>query len=293
MDTTFQIVVDSTSDLPVGVVQRRNLQIIPYIFTMGNQEYYNHSDNRDMPPADFYQALSEGQTATTTLVTAFRYTEAWEPFLQSGKDILYICLSSALSKSYDQAVMAAQEMREAYPERKVIVVDSKAASIGQGLLAYYASKSQEKGATIEETAKKLEDIIPRLQHWVVVDDLEHLKRGGRVSGTAAAVGTLLNIKPILTIKSDGSIAPIAKVKGRKNALLHIADQLSAQNVNVKGQTLGIAHSAMPEAARQLEDMIIAKFGTCNCIITDIGPVIGAHTGPGALALVFVGNKRGN
>jgi len=291
MDKTFQIVVDSTSDLPVSLAQKRDLAVIPYIFTMGNKEYYNHLDNRDMSPADFYKALSEGQTASTTLVTAFRFVEAWEPFLKDGKDILYICLSSALSKSYDQAVMAAEEMRETYPERKVIAVDSRAASIGQGLLAYYASKAQEKGATIEEVAKKLDELIPRMQHWVMVDDLAHLKRGGRVSGAAAAVGALLSIKPILTITNDGSIVPVAKVKGKKNALLHITDQLSKQLVNVKGQTLGIAHSAMPEVARQLEDMIIAKYGACNCIITDIGPVIGAHTGPGALTLVFVGNRR--
>jgi len=291
MSTPFQIVVGSTADLPANIAEECNITVIPFIFTIGGRDYYNYLDNRELSPKDFYKALGEGATATTTQVTTYRYIETWEPFLKEGKDILYICLSSALSKSFDQSVMAAREITEQYPERKVITIDSKSASIGQGLLAYYAAMARDKGLSIEETAKRVENLIPRLQHWVVADDLNHLKRGGRVSGVAATVGILLSVKPILTVLDNGSLAPKAKVKGKKNALAYIADQMTAQKVNPKSQTIAIAHCATPETARHLQDMIIAKFGPCKFIIADIGPVIGAHTGPGAITLVFLGTKR--
>ncbi|MCL2218036.1 MAG: DegV family EDD domain-containing protein, partial [Defluviitaleaceae bacterium] len=178
MSANYAIVVDSTTDLPPKLAEEWGLEVIPYIFTMDGKEYYNHLDYREMPVKNFYGALRGGKLASTTQVTTHRYMEAWEPFLKEGKDVLYMCLSSMLSKSYDQSVLAAREAAEAYPDRKVITIDTKAASVGQGLLAYYASKARDEGKALEENASYIEGLIPRLHHWVMADDLNHLRRGG-------------------------------------------------------------------------------------------------------------------
>jgi len=287
----FQIVVGSTTDLPVGTAKKSGLEVIPFIVTLDGKDYYNHLDNSDITPKQFYDALREGKMSTTTQVTAHRYMEAWKPFLDAGRDVLYICLSSALSKSYEQSVLAAQELKEEYPDRKIITIDSKSASLGQGALAVYASNAKAQGRTIDEVAELVERLIPRLQHWVVADDLHHLKRGGRLSGTAAMIGTLLNVKPVLTILSDGSLVPKAKARGQKAAFKMMVDEIVKQKVKVHEQTICIAHSDSPAAAKELQDMIIARFGQCRFVVNEIGPVIGTHTGPGTIACIFLGAKR--
>ncbi|MDR2166385.1 MAG: DegV family protein [Clostridiales bacterium] len=287
----FQIVVGSTTDLPAKLAEKSGLSVIPFIFTQDGKDYYNYLDNREISSKDFFAALREGKMASTTQITTYRYQEAWEPFLQEGKDILYLCLSSALSKSYEQSVMAAEEIMEKYPERRVITIDSKSASLGQGILAVYAAKMRDQGKSLDEVAAYIQRLIPRLQHWVMVDDLKHLKRGGRASGTAAFVGSMLGVKPVLTVVDDGRLVPKTKVRGKKNALQYIIDQMVEQKVKTKKQTICIVHGDTPELARQLQDMIIAKFGKCEFLISNIGPVIGAHAGPGAIATMFLGAKR--
>jgi len=287
----YQIIAGSTTDLPASNAKKSELEIIPFIVTLDGKDYYNYLDGRDITSKQFYDALRKGKTSTTTQVTAHRYREAWEPYLKDGKDVLYLCLSSALSKSYEQSILAAQELREEYPERKIITVDSKSASLGQGALAVYASNAKKQGRTIEEVEELLNRLIPRLQHWVVADDLHHLKRGGRLSGAAAMIGSLLNVKPVLTILSDGSLAPKTKARGQKAAFKYIVDEMAKQKVKVSEQTICIAHSDSEVAAKTLQDMIIAKFGNCNFVIGEIGPVIGTHTGPGTIACIFLGAKR--
>ena len=290
MSSNFKIVVDSTTDLPQDLADKLGLTVIPYIYTLDGKEYYNYLDYRQLSVKDFYNALRDGKTASTTQVTSFRYMEAWEPILKEGNDVLYMCLSSALSKSHDQSVLAAREAMEAYPDRKVIAIDSKAASLGQGLLAYYAAKARDEGKSLEETAAYIEDLITKLHHWIMADDLHHLRRGGRVSGASAFVGTMLSIKPILTILEDGKLVPISKVRGRGKALDYMLERMN-ENINPADQTVFIAHSDVPEFAQQLKDLLVEKMGVKECITNEIGPVIGAHTGPGTLAIIFVGNDR--
>ena len=267
--------------------------MIPFIVTLDGKDYYNYLDNREITPKQFYDALRKGKTSTTTQVTAHRYIEAWEPFLKDGKDILYLCLSSALSKSYEQSMLAARQLSKDYPKSKIITIDSKSASLGQGALAVYAANAKKQGRTIEEVAELLERLIPRLQHWVVADDLYHLKRGGRLSGTAAVIGSLLKVKPVLTLLSDGSLTPKTKARGQKAAFKHIVDEMAKQKVKVSEQTICIAHSDSPDAAQALQEMIMSKFGNCNFVVGEIGPVIGTHTGPGTVACIFLGAKRGD
>lgn len=290
MSSNFAIVVDSTTDLPQELANKLDLVVIPYIFILDGKEYFNYLDYRQLSAKEFYNQLREGKTASTTQVTTFRFMETWEPILKEGKDILYMCLSSGLSKSYDQSVIAAKEAMEEYPDRKVITIDSKAASVGQAALAYYAAKARDEGKTLDQAAKYIEDLIPKMQHWVMADDLNHLRRGGRVSGASAFVGTMLSIKPILTITDEGKLVPISKVRGRGKALDYMLERM-AENMNPKDQTVFITHSDDEEFANQLKTLIEEKFGTKDFVINVIGPVIGAHTGPGTITLGYVGDKR--
>jgi len=290
MNSNFAIVVDSTTDLPHELADKLGVVAIPYIFTLDGKEYLNYLDYREISVADFYNTLRSGKMATTAQVTSFRYMETWEPFLKDGKDVLYMCLSSTLSKSYDQSMLAAQEAREAYPERTIITIDTKSASMGQGLLAYYASKARDEGKTIEEVAAYVEDMITKINHWVMVDELSHLRRGGRLSGAAAVFGTMLSVKPLLTITDDGKLVPASKVRGRSKAIDYMVERMNKNFANKDG-TVAIVHGDAPEFAQQLKGAITAKFGEINCIVTNIGPVIGAHTGPGTLAVMYLGDKR--
>jgi len=283
--------VDSTSDLPPHLADSWGIEVIPYLYNLDGQEFYNFLDYRQQSAKDFYDALRGGKTASTTQVTMFRYIEAWEPFLKDGKDILYLCLSSGLTGGYQQSLLAVAEAKEKYPDRKIISIDTKSASLAQGALAYYAHNLREEGKTIEEAATYIESIIPNMQHWAIPDDLHHLRRGGRVSGAAAFVGTMLNVKPIITMSHDGRLVPVHKVRGKKKAIAHLVEQMVAQKIDVSNQVIVIAHSDAPEFAQQLKDAIEAQFGECEFFINYLGPVIGSHTGPGTVAMGYLGAVR--
>jgi DegV family protein with EDD domain len=287
----YVIITDSTTDLPQNKAAEWGVEIIPYIFNLDGKEYHNYLDWREISVKDFYDTLRAGKLGSTTQVSQFRYMEIWEPFLKEGKDILYMCLSSALSKSYDQSVLAARELNEKYPDRKVITIDTKSASLGMGLLAYYAAKARDEGKTLDELAAYVEQVIPVMHHWVMADDLHHLRRGGRVSGAAAFVGSMLSVKPMIHMTKDGKLTPMTKARGRNKALEFMLEQITVHKMDPPNQPVFISHSDAPDLAEQLKNMIIAKHGNREFVINEIGPVIGAHTGPGTIALFFVGNER--
>jgi len=291
MSANYVVVVDSTTDMPSNLAEELGLTVIPYIFTLDGKEYYNYLDYRQLSVKDFYNTLRDGKLGSTTQVTLNRYLETWEPILKEGKDVLYMCLSSQLSKSYEQSVLAAKEAMANYPGRKVIAIDTKSACMGQALLAYYSAKYRDEGKSLDENAAAIEGLIPRLQHWVMADDLHHLRRGGRVSGAAAFVGSMLNVKPILSILPDGKLTPLHKVRGRGKALALFIEEMEKSKFNPKDQKVFIAHSDAIELAEQLKSMITEKFGTKDFVINDIGPVIGSHTGPGTLALFFLADSN--
>ena len=285
--SNYAIVVDSTTDLPHELAEKLGVHVIPYIFTLDGKEYYNHLDYRDISVKEFYSTLRAGKSGSTTQVTPARYVEEWEPFLKEGKDVLYMCLSSMLSKSYEMSLLAIKELSETYPDRKIISIDTKAASLGQGALAFYASRAKEEGKTIDENAEYLNKLIPRLQHWVMADDLHHLRRGGRVSGASAFVGTMLSIKPVLSMLDDGKLVPLHKVRGRGKALEYFLEKMGEFKIDKEHDTVFIAHSGVLEFANELREKVSEKFGIKNFVMNEIGPVIGAHTGPGTIALIFV------
>lgn len=285
--SSYVIFTGSTTDLPAKTADELKLNIIPFIYTLDGKEYHNYLDYRELSVAAFYGALRDGKMGSTTQITTHRYLEAWKPFLEDGKDIIHMELSSMLSKSYEQCVLAAQEAMETYPGRKVIAIDSKAASLGQGLLAVKAAKGRDAGMSVDELAAHIEGIVPKIQHWVMADDLHHLKRGGRISGAKAVIGTMLNVKPILTMSDEGRLAPVGKGRGRTKALAQICEKMEIYNYE-KGDTVYIAHADVPDLAAQMKDLITAKFGKTDIVINEIGPVIGSHTGPGTIAIMFVG-----
>ena len=289
MSTNYVVVSDSCGDLPPNLAE--GITIIPYIYTLDGKDYYGYLDYREQSVKDFYDTLRAGKTASTTQVTPQRFVEIWEPILEEGKDILYICLSSMLSKTYEMSQMAAMEMKEKYPERTIVTIDTKAASIGIGLLAVNAAKARDEGKTLEEAAAFIEDLSPRTHHWVMADDLHHLRRGGRVSGAAAFVGTMLSVKPILNMRPNGKLEPLHKARGKDKALDYMATKVGEAKYDPADGPIYIVHSDTPEYAEKLKDMITAKYGYKDFVINYIGPVIGAHTGPGTVALIYAGKEK--
>ena len=289
MSTNYVVVSDSCGDLPANLAE--GMVVIPYIYMLDGKEYYSYLDYREQSVKDFYNMIRAGKMASTTQVTPQRYIEIWEPILQEGKDVLYICLSSLLSKSYEMSLMAAQELSEKYPDRKIICIDSKAASVGIGLLSVNAVKAQKEGKSLEENAAFIEEQSTRTHHWVVADDLHHLRRGGRVSGAAAFVGTMLSVKPILSMKKDGKLEPLHKARGQDKAFDYIASKIEELKYNPEEGPIYIAHSDEESYAKKLKELITAKYGHKDFVVNEIGPVIGAHTGPGTITVIFVGKEK--
>ncbi|MDR1664986.1 MAG: DegV family protein [Clostridiales bacterium] len=291
MGNDFVIVTDSTTDLTQEFADSLGLVIIPYIFNLDGKEYRNYLDYRELSARDYYDALRAGKTASTSLVTGQRYIDAFTPHVREGKDILYLCLSTGMSSSFGQSKMAAETLEKEFPGRKLIMIDTLAASMGQGMLAYYAAKARGEGKTLEETADYIKGIFLKLCMWVGVDDLNHLRRGGRVSGASAFFGTILNIKPIIHVDDEGRLIPVEKVRGWNNVMDYMVSRMEETLLPPKDQVVFISHSDAQERAEKLANLIVTRLGPREVKINYIGPVIGAHTGPGTIALFFIGSKR--
>ena len=229
---------------------------------------------------------------TTAAVNVGQFTDAMEKALQEGKDILCVCFSSALSTTYQSACIAAEDLREKYPEAKILVIDSLSASRGQGMLLYRAVRERrEKNLTIDELDAYVRSIIQSQCHWFIVDDLNHLKRGGRVSSTAALVGTMLGIKPVMHTSDEGKLVPVSKVRGRKASLKALIDKIAELGIEPSEQVMFICHADCEVEARAVAEEMKARYGVKEVYINYIGPVIGSHTGPNTMGIFFVGTKR--
>lgn len=288
----FVILTDSSADLGVDLVQQYDIKVLPLSFTMGDKTYQNHPDNRDMDPKVFYQRLRDGEMATTSAVNVAQYVEAVEPLLQAGKDVLILAFSSGLSATYNSSAIAVEELREKYPDRKLYTVDTLCASLGQGMLVWMAAKERESGKSIEEVRDWVISHKLNVCHQVTVDNLQHLKRGGRISSTTAIVGSMLQIKPIIHIDNEGHLINSGKARGRQSALKALVDRMEQSAIEPKEQTVFISHGDCLEDAQQLAQMVKDRFGTQNFYINHVGPVIGAHTGPGVVVVFYMGVDRG-
>ena len=287
----FTILTDSSADLSAGMVQELDIQVLPLSYTLAGRTCRNYPDNREMDPHSFYDRLRQGEVATTAAVNVAQYTEALEPLLRAGQDVLVLAFSSGLSTTYNSSVMAVEELREKYPRRRLYTVDTLCASLGQGLLVWHAAKMRARGSSIEEVRDWVEANKLNLCHQFTVDDLHFLKRGGRISATTAVVGSMLQIKPVLHVDNQGHLVNTGKARGRQAALKALVDKMEQTAIDPASQTVFISHGDCPEDAQAVAEMVRERFGTQDIRINFVGPVIGAHSGPGTLALFYLGRER--
>ena len=285
----FVLMTDSCCDLSQQMVEDLGLVVLPLSVLQEGKEYRDYPDHRELDPKVFYQKLRAGAIGSTSAANVESFREAMEPILQAGKDILSINFSSALSTTCQSAAMAARELGEQYPEGKMIVIDSLCASLGQGMLVYLAAQEKAKGKSLDEVADFVRQTIPHLCHWFTVDDLNHLKRGGRVSAAAALFGTMLQMKPVLHVDDEGRLIPVSKVRGRKASIKALLDKM--EELALDTETVFISHGDCLEEVEEMAQAIRERFGTKNIVINYVGPVIGNHSGPGTIALFFLGKHR--
>ena len=287
----YIIVTDSSCDLTPELAAETQIEVIPLQLTMEGKEYRNLLDGSDLDSKAFYAKLRGGVTASTSAINPDVFSEAFKKILNEGKDILYLGFSSGLSSTFHASTIAAEELMQEYPDSKIYCVDTLAASLGQGLLVYLAAEKKKEGAAIEEVRDFVEQNKLHLCHWFTVDALNHLKRGGRVSATTALVGTMLNIKPILHVDDEGHLINVGKVRGRKASIESMLTHMKESAINPSEQTVFISHGDCEEDALTLKAMVEKEFSPKRIEINTIGPVIGAHSGPGTLAIFFLGDKR--
>lgn len=285
----YVIVTDSSADLPDSLVQELGVEVLPLSFTVQGKTYHNYPDDREMDPKVFYKMLRDGEMATTSAVNVAEYTAMLEPLLQAGKDVLVLAFSSGLSTTYQSSVIAVNELSEQYPDRKICTVDTLCASMGQGLMVWLAVQEQRKGKSLEEVRDWVEENKLHLCHWFTVDDLHFLKRGGRISAATAVVGTMLSIKPVLHVDDEGHLISMGKARGRGASLTALVDHMEQTVTDV--DTVFISHGDCLADAEKVAADVKKRFGTKDVVINNIGPVIGAHSGPGTVALFFLGTKR--
>ena len=287
----YVLLTDSSADLPQQLVEELGVEVLPLCFTMGDKTYRNWPDNREMDPEEFYRMLREGAMATTSAVNVGDYTEALTPFLETGKDVLVLAFSSGLSATCNSARIAAQELNEQYPQQRVRVVDTLCASLGQGLLVWHAAKLKQAGKSLDEVGDWAEENKLRLCHWFTVSDLHFLKRGGRISPATAVLGTMLSIKPVMHVDDEGHLIKVGTARGRGASLKALVDHMAETADDPGNQVVFISHGGCLEDAQKVAEDVKARFGTKEVVINYVGPVIGAHSGPGTVALFFLGSKR--
>lgn len=287
----FVITTDTTADLPADYVEKHNLGIMSLTYTL---EDITYSWENPLPTKDFYDKMRNGSLPTTSQVNPEEAAELFERILATQDvDILHIAFSSGLSGSYNSVRLAAEDVMERHPDSRIIVVDSLCASLGEGLLVHKAITMKDAGKTLDEVTAWLEENKLHLVHNFTVDDLFHLYRGGRVSKTAAFVGTLINIKPILHVDNEGHLIPLSKVRGRKKALIALVDSMEKQigTWRDKNDVIFISHGDCMEDAQFVADLIKERLGYTNFMFNYVGPTIGSHTGPGVVALFYLGDYR--
>ncbi|MGN0968700.1 MAG: DegV family protein [Oscillospiraceae bacterium] len=287
----FAIITDSSADLTEQMVEELDVAVLPLRYTLQGEERPNRPDHREMDPHAFYDLLRKGERATTAALNTHDYLEIMTPFLDAGQDVLVLAFSSGLSTTYQSSVIAVEELREKYPDRKIYTVDTLAASLGQGLLVWYAAGLRAEGKSIEEVRDWVEENKLHMCHWFTVDDLNHLKRGGRVSAATALVGTMLSIKPVLHVDNEGHLISMSKARGRMASLKALVDKMAETAIDPGSQTIFISHGDCEDEARKVADMVKERFGVQTVVINYVGPVIGAHSGPGTMALFFLGRER--
>lgn len=287
----YRIITDATSDLPAELAAQRGVDVIPMSLELGGRTTVYVPGGGDITPEDFYAALRAKKPAYTSQINPQVYAQSFERHLREGKDVVYLCFSSGISATIQAARLAAQELEEKYPGRAVRCVDSLCASVGEGFLALAAAEARERGMSLDALCAWLEEKRGKVVHWFTVDDLDALHRGGRVSAAAAVMGGALQIKPVLHVDDAGFLVPVEKVRGRRRSLLAMAERMDAAWTPEEGRRVLIGHGDAPEDAAFLAARVREAHPEAEVSLWPIGPVIGAHTGPGVVALFFWGAWR--
>ena len=285
----YIIFADTCCDIDPEVLEQWGVAYADMTFSFEGED--REYIKTDMSNRAFYDRMRQGAHPKTAAINAHAFSRAFEPILKAGKDILYVAFSSGLSTTVNNAHMAAQELLEEYPDRKILIVDTLAASGGGGLMTYAAVQKKAAGASLEENAAYLEALVPRHCIWFTVDDLEYLKRGGRISPLVAMAGSLLGIKPVLKMDDAGHLIKAFTVRGRKKAVAALADQYAELSCKEQDAPIFISHGDCEEDAKYLAELLVTRHGVKPTMITEIGPIIGSHSGPGTLAFFFIGQHR--
>ena len=287
----YIIMTDSCCDLSAEMAAELELEVLPLRLELEGQSYRNLLDGSEIGFQEFYRRVRDGALPVTSAVNVGEFDAAMRPVLESGRDILCLCFSSALSTTYQSAVIAAKELEGEFPGRNVLVMDTLCASEGQGLLIWLCAQEKRRGKSLEELWDYALDMRGHICQWFTVNDLNHLKRGGRVSATAALFGTMLSVKPVLHVDDQGRLIPMEKCRGRRAALLALVDHMEKTASDPANQTVFLSHGDCLEDAEFVAEEIRRRFGTKDIRIGYIGPVIGSHTGAGVVALFFLGGQR--
>lgn len=282
----YVVISDVAGDLPADLAVRMGIELVPMKFEMDGRVYTHYADNREMSSDEFYTKLGNGSMPKTSQINPNEYEEFVRPYLEDGRDILVITFSSGLSGSIQSMNIAADILRDDYPDRKIYVVDSLCASVGQGVFLYNVMQHKDE-MSIEELRDWVVENRLKTAHWFMVDDLFHLKRGGRVSSVEAVFGTALSIKPVLTVDEKGKLAVVGKVRGTKKGVNYIIDKFLAEGRDTQNQTVFIGHTRNKELAEELKKTLIDRGLIKDVVVTEIGPIIGTHVGLGFIALTFM------
>lgn len=288
---SFQIITDSAANLPKNIIRELGIRVLSLSFFVGNEEHKSYMEDQEFDYPVFYDTLRNKEHIKTSLINSDVFIKEFEAILESGKDVLALIVSSGISGTFQAAKIAADTVRDKYPERKLVVIDTLSASLGEGLLVYYAAKMRDEGKSIDETADWVYKNRLGMVHQFTVDDLFFLKRGGRLSGGVAIVGTILQIKPVLHVNNDGALVAQSKVNGRKKSIHAIVDRFKENAINPEEQVVAIVHGDCLKEAEYLAEKVRSEVKVKDIIMEYLDPVLGAHAGPGTLALFYLGKER--
>ena len=287
----YIIMTDSCCDLTAEEIRELDLTVLPLTYTLDGVSHRNDVFHPEMTNKEFFQKIREGADCSTSAVSVGEFHDAMRPILEAGKDILCVSFSSALSTTYQSACIAAEDLRPEFPEARIIVIDSLSASRGQGMLLWYTAQEKKKGRTLEELADYVRETLPHQCHWFTVDDLNHLKRGGRVSAATALFGTMLAIKPVMYTSPEGKLIPMGKARGMEAALTELVNTMDKLAIRPIREPVFICHADCQDSVDFVKGLLKERFGITDVRADYIGPVIGSHTGCGTLGLFFMGTER--
>jgi len=287
----YKIVTDSCIDLSEAMAKELDLTVLPLTVLLEGKTYFNYLDEREITFKDFYQKLREKKMPSTSQLNPAEFEVVFEELLKEGYDILSISFSSALSGTYESAVSARDNLQKQYPEHKIVTIDSMCASMGQGLLLYYAAMLKKENKSLDQVAKWVEENKRNVSHLFTVGDLNHLKRGGRLSSSKAFLGTLINIKPLLHVSNEGKLVPTGQARGRRQALNKLIDRMRLTIEKPREQLIFISHADCLEDVEYLKEQIEQKIPVKEVVVNYIGPVIGSHSGLNTIALFYMGSDR--